>query len=209
MRLRPTLPATAVVLTLAAALCGCASPELFDHSDQWFKRPFDFTGRNAGYTFSELQESRDKRRPVGANDLVSGNGACPPPPAPAAPQPVSTPAAAPGSAPVAQAVGAGDSTATAAQSAPSLLGTGIALGMTECEVVWRAGAPSSVQIGSTANGDRTAVLTFDRGPHAGIYHFQGGRLRVMDGMETSAAQVAKQAKRVRREAKKSDQISTE
>lgn len=206
MRLRPTFPATGAVLTLAAALCGCASPDLFDHSEQWFKRPFDITGRNAGYTFSELQESRDKRRPVGANDLVSANGACPPAPAP--PQPVSTPAAAPGSAPVAQAVGAGDSTAApAAQSAPSLLGTGVALGMTECEVVRRAGTPSSVQIGSTANGDRTAVLTFDRGPHAGIYHFQGGRLKIME----SAAQprLAKQAKRVRREAKKSDQISTE
>ena len=36
--------------------------------------------------------------------------------------------------------------------------------MSECEVVYRAGPPSSVQIGSLPNGDRSAALTFPGGP---------------------------------------------
>jgi hypothetical protein len=210
VRLRPTYPATFAALTLAAALCGCANPSLFDHNQHWFSRPFDITGRNAGYTFSELQESRDKSRPVTASDLVGGNGACPPPPE-AAGAAVSAPGAGPGSAPMAQAPGAGESAAAAAPGAPSSLGTGIALGMTECEVVWHLGAPSSVQIGSNPNGDRTALMTFDRGPQAGIYHFERGRLRAMDGVEASASRpkVAARAKRARREPSRTEQITTE
>ena len=45
------------------------------------------------------------------------------------------------------------------------MGGGIALGMSECDVVFRAGQPTAVQIGKNPNGDRTAVLTYssDRG----------------------------------------------
>ena len=200
VRLRPTCQATFAALTLAAALCGCA-PSVFDNNQHWFSRPFDLTGRNSGYTFSELQESRDRSRPVAANDLVSGNGACPPPPEAAAGAPAGAPGAGPGSAPVAQAP---------APAAPAL-GTGIALGMTECEVVWHVGAPSSVQIGSNRNGDRTALITFDKGPQAGIYHFERGRLMAMDGVAAPAAppKVAARAKRPRREPSRTEQISTE
>jgi len=200
VRLRPTYPATFAALTLVAALCGCA-PSVLDNNQHWFSRPFDLTGRNSGYTFSELQESRDRSHPVTANDLVSANGACPPPPEAAAGAPVSAPGAGPGSAPAAQAPAPG---------APAL-GTGIALGMTECEVVWHVGAPSSVQIGSNPNGDRTALMTFDRGPQAGIYHFERGRLSAMDGAAAAAARpkVAARGKRPRREPPKTEQISTE
>jgi hypothetical protein len=206
VRLRPTYPATCAALTLAAALCGCANPALFDSNQHWFTRPFDITGRDAGYTFSELQESRDKHRPVTANDLVSGNGACPPPPETATP--VSAPGAGPGSAPVAPAPGAGDSPAGLAPAGSSLLGAAVALGMTECEVVWRLGTPSAVQIGNNPNGDRTALLTFASGPQAGIYHFERGRLRAMEGGEASAAS-AKVSKRARRAPSRTEQISTE
>src|SRR4029077_17417068 len=58
----------------------------------------------------------------------------------------------------------------------ALLGGGIALGMSECDVVFRAGAPSNIQIDQNPNGDRTAVLTFNSGPRPGIYHFRGGAL---------------------------------
>ena len=197
---------------LAVALCGCANPDIFDKNEHWFARPFDISGRNAGYTFSELQESHEKLRPVTANDLVGGNGACPPPPeaagSAAEPALVGTPRAGPASTPVALAPGAGDSPAAPTPAAPSLLGAAIALGMTECDVVWRVGAPSSVQIGSNPNGDRTALLTFDRGPQAGIYHFAGGRLAAMDRVEASAAP-PKASKRVRRERPRTEQISTE
>jgi hypothetical protein len=207
VRLRPTYPATCAALTLAAVLCGCAAPDIFDKNEHWFAKPFDITGHDAGYTFSELQESHEKGRPVAANDLVSGNGACPPPPEAAVPAPAGAPGAGPGSAPVALAPGAGDSPA-AAPAAPSLLGAAIALGMTECEVVWRVGAPSSVQIGSNPNGDRTALLTFDSGPRAGMYHFERGRLRAMDSAAASAAR-SKVSKRERRAPSRTEQISTE
>jgi len=74
-----------------------------------------------------------------------------------------------------------------APDANTLLGGGIALGMSECDVVFRAGQPSSVQIGGLPNGDRTAVLTFDSGPRAGIYRFQRGALREMDSLPVAAA----------------------
>jgi hypothetical protein len=179
---------------LALALAGCANADVFDANEHWFSRPFDWTGRNGGYSFSELQETKDRTRPVNANDLVSPNGACAPAPMPAVPQPT---AAGPGVMPI-----------SAAPSAPpSLLGGGVELGMTECEVVYRVGAPSSIQVGQDPNGDRKAVLTFDAGPRAGIYHFHGGRLTDMDRMATAPAPEPKAVKRVAK--KKSEPAQTE
>ena len=63
-------------LALAVALSGCANVDS-NSSQSWFSKPLDLFGRSGGYTFSELQESR-KERPITANDLVDGNGACPP-----------------------------------------------------------------------------------------------------------------------------------
>jgi len=157
-------------LTAALALSGCANVD-WDSQQAWFSKPLDFTGRKGGYTFSELQETRQQQRPITANDLVNANGACPPP---AAPQPRPP---APG-----QAVAPAAPVDTAA-----LLGAGVALGMSECDVVFRAGQPSSVQIGRLPNGDRTAVLTFDAGPRAGIYHFERGALKELDVLPMAAA----------------------
>jgi hypothetical protein len=90
-----------------------------------------------------------------------------------------------------------------------LLGGGVALGMSECDVVSRAGAPSQVQIGKNPNGDRTAVLTFTAGPRPGIYHFERGGLMTMDRVATPAAppQEAKKkaAKSTKPPPKKNDQ----
>jgi len=77
--------------------------------------------------------------------------------------------------------------AAPAADTAALLGGGIALGMSECDVVFRAGQPSSVQIGRMPNGDRSAVLTFNTGPRAGIYHFESGALREMDSVPMAAA----------------------
>ena len=72
-------------------------------------------------------------------------------------------------------------------SADPLLGGAIALGMTECDVVYRAGAPSNVQIGSNPNGARSAVRTYNGGPRPGIYRFEAGRLADMDRVEVAEA----------------------
>jgi len=164
------------------ALGGCANVDL-ENKDAWFSKPFQFVSRNSGYTFSELQESKARSQPVTANDLVAANGLCPPPPAAVQQAPTATAAAAanpPGSAP-------------AASDTSALLGGGVALGMSECDVVFRVGAPNAVQIGKNPNGDRTAVLTFNSGPRAGIYHFQGGALMEVERGQTAPepAQTAK------------------
>jgi hypothetical protein len=195
-------------LMLAVALSGCASADVFDSNERWFQRPLDWTGRNGGYTFSELQDSHDKQRPVTQADLVSANGACPPPPmtpmpsaaTPSAPMPT-TPAAA---------ASEGPGATSPADSSDPLLGQGIALGMTECDVVWRAGAPSSVQFGSNPKGNRTAVLTYDGGPRAGIYRFEAGRLMDMDRVEAAAApEEPKLARRQLKKRKPRQQVNTE
>jgi hypothetical protein len=150
-------------VVLSVALGGCANVDL-DTSQNWFAKPLDIAGRNAGgYTFSELAEAKQRQRPVTPNDLVDANGGCP-----ARAQP---PAAAPGN-PAANAAPAPD--------AASLQGGGIALGMNECDVVAHAGQPSGVQIGKYPNGDRTVDLTFNAGPRPGVYRFVRGTLIEMD-----------------------------
>jgi hypothetical protein len=150
-------------LALAVALGGCG--DVGWDTSAMFRKPFDVGGRTAGYTYSDLGESR-LSRPVTDNDLVDANGSCPAPAAP--PQPAAN----------AQAAGP-----AAPGSDASLVGEGVGLGMTECQVVARAGPPNGVQLGRNPNGDRTAVLTYQSGPRPGIYHFERGRLMQMDRVE--------------------------
>jgi hypothetical protein len=172
---RSKLSGAFAALTFAVALSGCANPDVLDSNERWFSRSFDFTGRSGGYTFSELKDTGERSRPADANGLVSPNGACPPPPAMAAP-----------AAPAAAGPGVMPNGVPSDAAVPSLLGSPIALGMTECDVVDRAGAPAAVQIGSNQNGDRTALVTYNSGPRPGIYHFERGRLMDMDRVATAA-----------------------
>jgi hypothetical protein len=159
------------VLAIAITLAGCANVE-YENKDAWFAKPFEFVSRKGGYTFSELQTSKDHSRPITANDLVAANGSCPPPAAQQAPAPAAAN----------QAGGAPAATDTSA-----LLGGGVALGMSECDVVFRAGAPSTVQIDKNPNGDRIAVLTVNAGPRPGIYHFEAGALTEVERTQTAPA----------------------
>ena len=155
-------------------LGGCADVD-FENRQAWFAKPLDIAGQKGGYTFSELQETKQRQRPITANDLVNSNGSCPPPVA----QPVPRPAP-------------GQAAAPAPADTAAMIGGGVALGMSECDIVFRAGQPSSVQIGKLPNGDRSAVLTFNSGPRPGIYRFEGGALKEMDEVPMAAApEVAK------------------
>jgi hypothetical protein len=223
-------------LGTAIALSGCANVDV-DSQQAWFRKPFQVVSPSGGYTFSELQETKQQQRPITANDLVNSNGSCPPPAAPvvahvatgptiqpvpapppatAAPvaahvatgpgiQPVPAPppaagaplAIGPGIQPVAApppAAGAPVATGPGIQPVPapaptdSLLGGGVALGMSECDIVFRAGAPTAVQLGRSPNGDRTATLTFNDGPRPGIYRFERGALVEMDRVQQPEAQ---------------------
>jgi hypothetical protein len=55
-------------------------------------------------------------------------------------------------------------------------GAGVGLEMTECDVVGALGPPQSIEIGTAPTGDRSAVMTYTSGEHAGIYRFTRGRL---------------------------------
>jgi hypothetical protein len=136
-------------LALAGLLGGCG--DVGWDTGTLFRKPVDVAGRTGGYTYSDLQESRQSR-PVTDSDLVDASGSCP---------------------------------AAAAAGSNASGPEGVGLGMTECEVVARAGPPNSVQLGSNPNGDRTAVLSYQSGPRPGIYHFERGRLMQMDRVEVA------------------------
>jgi hypothetical protein len=159
--------AALVALAMTVTLCGCGNPN-FDTTGSWFSKPIDLFGSRGGYTYSNLGEARQDR-PVTANDLVDGNGGCPAQAAPTAPAPPPATNAA------GNAVPSGD--------LASMLGGGVAIGMSECEVVARLGQANAVNLGKSPNGERSVVLTFNGGPRPGIYRFQGGRLTEMDRVE--------------------------
>ncbi len=109
-------------------------------------------------------------KPVTAEDLVDSDGRCAAPVASADVQP----------------------DGTTAPAAASLIPAGIALEMTECDVVKRAGQPERIQLGTNERNERTLTLTFIRGERPGIYHFISGRLTSMErGPEPPTPQRAK------------------
>jgi hypothetical protein len=156
-----TWPLTGAAMAVAIAVGGCANVETGPGAG-WFSKPFDVSGTTGGFSV-EQNSTTFKQRPITTNDLVDANGACPAAAAPAPAPPPQTPD------------GAGGAPAAGPEQSP-LLGGGIGLGMSECDVVQRAGAVNAVNLGNTPRGDRTAVLTYSSGPRPGIYRFTAGRL---------------------------------
>jgi len=162
-----------------------------------------FEDQNQGSSFKDIFSKPDWARPnaarvslapqgpVGAEDLVGADGRCAPPPAAtqaAESPPAQSAAPADGDREVGSVAGdlAGPATPAPTRSAagaeptmPQVAG-GIALGMTECQTVQRAGIPNNVAISAGDKGERRAVLTFLSGPWPGIYTFADGRLKVID-----------------------------
>lgn len=118
--------------------------------------------------------------PVGPEDLVNADGSCPPAPAEAAQAQAAQAQAAPRPAvePMPDRLQS-DSGPGAAPAGPPVLG-GVALGMTECQAVRRAGAPANVAISADDKGERKVVLTYTGGAWPGIYTFNSGRLKTVD-----------------------------
>jgi hypothetical protein len=104
--------------------------------------------------------------PVLPEDLVDASGRCAgayvPPPAPADGE--QAPAA----------------TASAQGADVPMIPSAVALEMSECDVVKRAGTAEKVDIGAGNGSDRVVTLTYLNGPRPGIYHFSGGRLKSME-----------------------------
>jgi hypothetical protein len=93
-------------------------------------------------------------RPVAQSDLVGPEGQC---------------AGGPGQ------VAAAPGEPVLPPSTPTVQG-GIALQMTECDVVKRAGATDRVDIAANERGERAVTMTFHKGPWPGVYRFTSGRL---------------------------------
>lgn len=158
-----------LVCAAAVALAGCKNAnQLFvDNNDGgWFSKPVDMFSKPEWSKSSGTAELGPSR-PVGPDDLVSADGRCAVAGAPEAPPVAATPDQPPGAVLV------------NAPSAPLVSG-GVALGMTECQVVQRSGSPSNVSIGAGGSGERSVVLTFLNPPWPGIYRFSDGRLKVVD-----------------------------
>jgi hypothetical protein len=153
----------------ATALAGCGSVNVSEmnflpNKGQIFKSQ-DWAASATGKAVPDFVSSL----PVSPEDYVDGAGQC---------------AVAAATAPADPAVGgaAGDlaSASTTVPTEQSLRPGGVALGMTECQVVAHAGQPGQVNIGAEEGGERKVVLTYLSGPWPGIYTFTAGRLKVVD-----------------------------
>lgn len=96
--------------------------------------------------------------PVSQSDLVDANGGC-----------------------------AGALPAGGEDAAVPVIPATVALEMTECDVVKRAGTPERVEIGANERRERTAALTYINGQRPGIYNFTAGRLTSMERAPEPAA----------------------
>src|ERR1051325_8382076 len=147
-----------LALPALLALGACAMPDF-----ESFRAPSPDT------IFRPRSVSNIKDRvlpPVGQDDLVDASGRC----AGAYVPPTESAADQPGAA----------SPTTAQEAGAQLIPSPIALEMTECDVVKRAGFPERVEIGANERNERTATLTYMGGPRPGIYSFLEGRLRSME-----------------------------
>ena len=189
----------AFVCVAALALAGCknASGVFTDQNEGGlFAKPLDLFSKPdwARPTSGFSKVSLGPSGPVAPEDLVAADGRCgapvaaaapaqpePPPERPvdrpvgsmagdlaSAPMPMATPVSANPNAPPEPPPGA-----------PQIMG-GIALGMSECDVVRRAGLAGNVNISAGEKGERRVVLTYLTGTWPGIYTFDAGRLKIVD-----------------------------
>jgi hypothetical protein len=119
---------------------------------------------NAMIPPDQNQFARKQRtlQPIGPSDLVDGSGTC-----------VGTPA------PAVASEQASDPQQTTAAQPPATPPRGIALEMTECEVVRAAGRPAEVQISADQHGERMVIMIFPQ-PEKPTYRFVAGRLKVVE-----------------------------
>jgi hypothetical protein len=88
------------------------------------------------------------------------------------------------------------------QAGVPMIPSAIALDMSECDVVKRAGFPERTEIGTNEAGERTVTLTYINGQKPGIYTFRAGRLASMErAPEPPAKPLKKNTKPAKRVAK--------
>jgi hypothetical protein len=164
---------SALLVVAAASLAGCGGggldmPDLRMNDLNFFpNRGQIYKSHSWGTGAANSAPDFVSSRPASPEDYVDGAGHC-----------VAQTASQPSD--VAVGTVAGDlGTETAAPVEQALAPGGVALGMTECQVVAHAGQPGQVDIGADETG-RKVVLTYMSGPWPGIYTFSAGRLKVVD-----------------------------
>ena len=228
LRRRAVFRIALVLGVVGFALAGCKnSLQLFEDQNEGglFSKPMDVLTKPSWASASvDDVNVRLTRGPVTPEELVGADGRC----GPAAVQAAPVQAAAPAPPPVRPAdrpVGsvAGDlasapmPAATPASANPnaglpeqpgggSLTMGGIALGMSECDVVRRAGLPGNVAISAGDRSERKVVLTYLTGNWPGIYTFDAGRLKIVDRAPVPETPVKPPAKK--KKAKKSTKPKT-
>ena len=164
---------TSVLILAAGSLAGCSGldvPDLKMSEMTFFPNRGQLFKSQDWATAISSKGSPDfvSSRPVSPEDYIDGSGLC-------------ASQAVPPSTDVSVGAVSGDlGTTAAAPAAQTLAAGGVALGMTECQVVARAGQPGQVDIGADEAGGRKVVLTYMSGPWPGIYTFSAGRLKVVD-----------------------------
>ena len=147
---RIPVAAMAKAALVALLLGACAVPDISQ-----VNLPKIHTDMFAPPSFSEFMKRNAKSAAVGPQDLVDGEGRCADMAPPASGQDIAGGQAGP------------------AAPAPA---RGLALEMTECEVVRATGQAQTVQIGNNERSERSVVMTYIVGARPGIYRFVGGRL---------------------------------
>jgi hypothetical protein len=151
-RTKRPLGSIVALAVLAATLAACSS-DLSLNNVTLVPKPETMLRKPDWATFSGGKGDFELR-PITAADLVGPEGQC---------------AAGPEQ-------GFADSAAAGGAPAAAPVTGGIALQMTECDVVRRAGPVEKVDFGVNDRGERAVVLTYARGSWPGVYSFVGGRL---------------------------------
>jgi len=165
--------ALAATALMALAVGGCGSlnsmSDTLKSDAGWFSKPVSslLTREDGSGSMATAKNfSLGPSGPVSPEDLVNPDGSCA--------------AAAPETAAAAPQASAGGVAAAPVGSEGQIFG-GVALGMSECQVVRRAGVPSNVAM-SAENNERQVVLTYASGNWPGVYTFASGRLKVVDAL---------------------------
>jgi hypothetical protein len=165
-RLTLTFVARPAAFALGASMLGaCALPEW-----ESFRAP------TPDQIFRPLSVTNVKDRvlpPVAPEDMVDASGRC-------------------AGAYVPPSASTGEQPVTVQEAGVPMIPSAVALEMTECDVVKRAGFPERVDIGSTERNERQVTLTYAGGARPGIYTFVAGRLKSMErGAEPPPTKPAK------------------
>ena len=187
----------ALLCATALAAAGCKnSTAIFEDQNEggWFAKPVNMLRQARLGPAGTTPFNLGPQGPAAPEDMVSADGVCATPAAalaqapqqlrrpPAADRPVGSVAGDLAGAPMPAATKASADPGCSDWSRPrrAVVAGGIALGMTECQAVQRAGSPEQVAISAGEQGDRKVVLTYLSGPWPGIYTFNDGRLKVIE-----------------------------